>query len=427
MWKTILHTISFLLLATIVGCGRSKTKDSEPIDQHNFIILLDLSDRLIKDGRGQVENDKKIIFEIWKQYREITKKKIYIKSRDIFQVVLADQDSSSLQENAQRDFQDSLVLDLSMGKLHAGNKKKIVGFESKLKSQLNDLYSQASRYTNPDDYRGGDIWKFFNEDLSYRLKKGYKNHVYIITDGYLFVKEQRKEIADAFPPVNYILNGGDLNICMLEIAPKIKTDHEFDRLKSVWSNWYMSMGIKEMCFLKRNNLSFIEDEIFDFLNSMDRKDYAIKKSDNIKKKELALQKNDKQVVPVKIKSDSKFSSGSNGQVNKLLTTSSNRQKREVQQQVKTHVKKSNLTNQIVPKSDAEFLAYYITSGIYDNIENSKESNLSRIKNILEYSFPSKESENFILLCSCKSKLKSQLSAQNMLSEELKNKLNTRCP
>ncbi len=424
MRKTILHKILLILLLTFVGCGTSKKKDLEILEQHNFIILLDLSDRLIKDGADQLENDKKIIIEIWKQYREISKSKIYIKSRDIFQVVIADQDSSSYSTSYKMSIQDSLGLNLSIGKLHAANKKKIVNFESNLASQLDELYSKASKYTNPDDYQGADIWKFFNEDISYRLKKGCKNHIYIITDGYLFVKKQRKEIADSFPMVNFKKNDFDLDVCMLEITPKIKTDNEFYRLKSVWSNWYFSMGIKEICFLKRNNLSLIKEEMFDFLNSSEREEFIIK---NVKINDLYDEKNSQSTQFKSNKNSGKLTTVSNALVKNRFKENSGYNKQLVPNQIKTSKVKKESSSPLTSISDSEFLDFYITKGIYEVGDKAKSIYLLRIKNILENSFPTKESESFVLLCSCKSRLKSQLYANNMLSEELKHKLDTRCP
>jgi hypothetical protein len=412
--------LSTLVGCSPVSCSPGKRKNLETRDHHNFIILLDLSDRLIKDKREQIEADKKIIFEIWKHYREISGLN-YRESRDIFQVFLSEQDSSSINIYSQRAFQDSLTIDLSTVRRHRSNKKKIKCFESKLVSHLDDLYSQASKSNHLDDYRGADIWKFFNDDLSGRLEKGYKNHVFILTDGYQYVKNKITEDSNVFPRVKLShVNGISVDVCMLEISPKSIPVNEYYRLKSVWSNWFLSMGLKEMCFLKRNNLSQISKKISDFLDSQDRSDFRLKKTDVSKIKGLQEEMISPQILAETTLDKHKFPI-----VSKKTNTKSSSKKPSIQIRIVKDNKVTSVKKDF--KTDAEFLDYFLTTGIYNPDQNSQTKNLQRVKNILEASFPSKASESHILLSSCKSKIKNLLESKNLLSEDLRSKFNSKCP
>jgi hypothetical protein len=274
---------------------------------------------------------------------------------------------------------------------------------------LDDLYSQASKSNHLDDYRGADIWKFFNDDLSGRLEKGYKNHVFILTDGYQYVKNKITEDSNVFPRVKLShVNGIAVDVCMLEISPKSIPVNEYYRLKSVWSNWFLSMRLKEMCFLKRNNLSQISKKISDFLDSQDRSDFILKKTDVSKIKGLQEEMISQRISAVK--------------------NSKNNSKTQIAQYEKKSINdKKESSDQTDFKSDEAFLNYFVSTGIYDSRQNLQDKNLSRVKTILEASFPSKGSESYILLCSCKSKIKNLLESNNLLSEHLKSKFNSKCP
>jgi hypothetical protein len=356
--------------------------------------LLDLSDRIILSP-GQINRDKELINIIWGNFRELTRKQLFLNSRDVFQIIVADQENSSLDEVSRQEFQDSLYIDLSRfktneKKIHALNKKKIDRFGKKLKSRLDLLYKNSSTYNHPSLYNGADIFKFFEEDLGKRLIKGYKNHVFILTDGYLFVKDLSKELSDSFPNSDFKVNEFDLNVCMLEIAPKDKLHGEFKKRKIVWGKWFSTMGIKEMCFTKKSdNLKLNETKISDFLFSKDREEFKI----ILNEKKNGSSIND--ATPKKKKNS----------LTPVLST----------------------LDPLADLSDDDFVNEFLTKEIYDDNSSFSLDRLKRLSEILINNFPNKLNPNYILACSCKSKILVALDSKSIDNSELYSILNKRCP
>ena len=72
-----------VMLFLAVGCKLPSPdkKKSEVRVNHNYIILLDLSDRLIVQ-QNQPERDKEIIRDLYSLFEEKVRKELYIKSGD---------------------------------------------------------------------------------------------------------------------------------------------------------------------------------------------------------------------------------------------------------------------------------------------------------------------------------------------------------
>src|SRR5690349_20556066 len=88
------------LAVTTVSCNLPAPDKKEPVvrTKHNYIILLDLSDRLIVQ-ENQPERDKQIIQYLYTAFEEKVKKDLYIKSRDEFKVVIAPQLGADLRRD----------------------------------------------------------------------------------------------------------------------------------------------------------------------------------------------------------------------------------------------------------------------------------------------------------------------------------------
>src|SRR5690349_8763181 len=95
-----------LVLLFLAGCQlpAPEKKKNELSTKHNYIILLDLSDRLIVQ-EDQPERDKEIIRKVYTLFEEKVKSELYIKSRDEIRVVIAPQSGSDLNTD---DFEDRL-------------------------------------------------------------------------------------------------------------------------------------------------------------------------------------------------------------------------------------------------------------------------------------------------------------------------------
>ena len=99
-----------VMLFLAIGCKlpAPDKKKSDAKVNHNYIILLDLSDRLIVQ-QNQPERDKEIIRDLYALFEEKVKKGLYIKSGDQIKVVMAPQLGASIRRDV---FEDRLYVNM---------------------------------------------------------------------------------------------------------------------------------------------------------------------------------------------------------------------------------------------------------------------------------------------------------------------------
>lgn len=223
--------------------------------KHNYIILLDLSDRLIIQSE-QSERDIDIIKSIYNIFEDRVRKNLFIKSRDEIKVVIAPQKGSDLETHI---FEDRLFI-----KMENINNMKRRGEEAKRKedffANLDTLYKKAKFSDTPDDYYGADIWKYFYEDLKGDYSKDTltTNFLFILTDGYPIVGKDRSKlqpIKNQFP---------DLKVVLVEAAPREK-DMEWDSIIETWTEWFSEIGINDYTLIKRKAITKEKDAIKDLI------------------------------------------------------------------------------------------------------------------------------------------------------------------
>ncbi|HOO09601.1 MAG TPA: hypothetical protein PKW06_06655 [Cyclobacteriaceae bacterium] len=255
--KSLILTI--VLAATVAACklpGPDK-KAQAPRIQHNYIVLLDLSDRLIVQD-NQPERDKALIRDIYSLFEEKVKSGLYIKSGDEIKVVMAPQRGAGLSRD---EFEDRLYVNMN-------NIKKVYrrARESERRknfyANLDTLYRHAVFSAKPEDYYGADIWKYFHEDLrvDYVDDDHTRNFLFILTDGYPVVGHNQNkllQVKNEFP---------DLHIVLLEASPREK-DLEWDRVVALWQQWFESMGVKDYTIIKRGSLTKEMEQVRDVVQS----------------------------------------------------------------------------------------------------------------------------------------------------------------
>ena len=256
--RTFVHLIIAILIFH-VGCNmpNPKNKKRKMSVKHNYIVLLDLSDRLIVQ-ENQPERDKKIIKELYNIYEQRVKQNMYIKSRDEIKVVIAPQRGSQLETE---DFEDALYVNMDNIK-NIYRKPKEDSRRSAFYGNIDTLYEKAVFSKNPERYHGADIWKYFYEDLriDYASDTLSENYLFILTDGYPIVgKTQVKlqEVKDKFP---------DLHIVLIEASPR-EQDLEWDRIMGIWEEWFNEIGVKKYSLIKRGALTKEIEQIKDVLQS----------------------------------------------------------------------------------------------------------------------------------------------------------------
>jgi hypothetical protein len=253
-------TISLLAVALIVtSCNlpAPEKKVAKLRTKHNYIVLLDLSDRLIVQP-NQPQRDKQIIKSLYSTFETKVKKDLYIKSRDEFRVVIAPQMGSGLRRD---DFEDRLYVNMNninnvYRKLNEQERRE------QFEANLDTLYNRAVFSSVPEQYHGADIWKYFHEDLKVDYSKDTltENYLVIVTDGYPIVGHNRNkllEVKNEFP---------NLKIALIEAAPREK-DLEWDRMMGTWQEWFDGMGVKEYTLIKRGSITKELEQVKEVVNA----------------------------------------------------------------------------------------------------------------------------------------------------------------
>ena len=256
--KVISYSVIIALIFQM-GCNmpNPKNKVRKMSVKHNYIVLLDLSDRLIVQ-EGQPERDKEIIKELYSLYEDRVKKNMYIKSRDEIKVVIAPQKGSQLKTE---EFEDELYVNMDNIK-NVYRKPKEQSRRNAFCGNIDTLYEKAVFSKNPESYHGADIWKYFYEDLrvDYASDTLSENYLFILTDGYPIVgKTQVKlqEVKDKFP---------DLHIILIEASPR-EQDMEWDRIMTVWEEWFDKIGVKKYTLIKRGAITKEIEQIKEVLQA----------------------------------------------------------------------------------------------------------------------------------------------------------------
>jgi hypothetical protein len=248
----------FLSLIIINGCNLPQPKEKKLNVKHNYIVLLDLSDRLIVQA-NQPERDKEIIKGLYSIFESRVKRNLYIKSRDEIKVVMAPQRGSNVNRE---EFEDRLYVNMDKIK-NIYRKPKEKERRNEFYANIDSLYKQAVFSKAPESYDGADIWKYFYEDLSvdYVSDTLTENFLFILTDGYPIVgKTQVKlqQVKDQFP---------DLHIVLIEAAPR-EEDMEWDRIMTVWEDWFGKIGVDNYTLIKRGAITKEMEQISEIVQNI---------------------------------------------------------------------------------------------------------------------------------------------------------------
>lgn len=255
--------IAFLVIAGIcivsllTTCTDSRTNDSEgestiveklPL---NISVYLDLSDRLTRDlTPTQAERDTAIVNHLVDIFIEDCINDKIINSSNHFQIFFYPSPNNSQIAQLARG------LNLDMSKCDIKNKKKeLMEMKQRFQNNLSQIYSDA---LDQQKWVGSDIWGFFSNKEVDKLciRKGYRNILVILTDGYLYHTNNKVKDGNAY---SYILpqtlaadnsslivkrdNLSNLEVLMLEVNPYAPTQH--DKLISVLEDWFKSMGVEK--------------------------------------------------------------------------------------------------------------------------------------------------------------------------------------
>ena len=265
-----------LVTVFICSCGGSGTSDPAKEDKKpktinlNISILLDLSDRIdtVKYSNPGMEfyrRDVGYLKSVAKTFSDITRNKRSKKLNDKIQLYFDPEPMSSE------------INELSNKlKFHINSENGVLEYIDNISNEYAtnglSIYKQALK---DNSYIGSDTWGFFkNKVKDYCVKKDYKNILVILTDGYVYYKNNLliegnlstyitpqtirnkklnqsnwKEIIETkkhgFIPLDLDLS--NLEVLVLGINP-VKNDnnkYDYDVLEKYWSDWIYGMGVKK--------------------------------------------------------------------------------------------------------------------------------------------------------------------------------------
>jgi len=264
-----------VILVALMSCKNEQSQVVNKVEKPvNYIVLLDLSDRLLSPG--QTIRDIEIILSVFDQYNTQVRKNLVINSHDKFQIFIAPQ--KGIIYNAQK-FEDDLFID--MGSLNAGSKiNTLVEFGNNLSSKLKELYERAYMGNKTSDYPGAAIWQFFNENLEYLSESKYENYLIVLTDGYFDLEDYGRQlpVGNRYPTTSFLTsargnvswseilekddmgllpvkkNFKDLKVFVSELSPKYDFQYESDMLIYVWTKWCMEMNTASIDIIPKSSL-----------------------------------------------------------------------------------------------------------------------------------------------------------------------------
>jgi len=248
--------------------NNSSAKSNSQLEQLNITVLLDLSDRVVKEGTPtQSEKDLAIINTLVTAFKENNKKRGAFLAKGKFKILFSPAPSNS---NV-----NTLASNLSVDFSKMDNKQKKDAFdnmESNFSTSLGEIYSQtiASK-----DWSGSDIWRFFKfdaKDFSIDQSSDYRNILFIVTDGYIYHDNSKKKNGNRssyltgpllqsaglrnkdwkskfesgdYGLIAHAVDYSDLEIVVLEVNPNSSNMEDEDLIRAYLDKWFTEMNVSK--------------------------------------------------------------------------------------------------------------------------------------------------------------------------------------
>lgn len=274
----IIITVAYAILLTSCGGNTSKGDQEKPQDHAderpfeggvtpkedqekplNISIYLDLSDRIERDlTPSQLYRDTALINMIIDKFIKQCVDDHIIKTKHRIKIFFYPTPKNpGIVEWASN-------MEVDMGALKPADKKVVLNaMKDQFDEALSHIYSETLANKN---WVGSDIWGFFSDKRVDELciKDGYRNILVILTDGYIYDVNNKRQEGKAYSyvlPQTLSVEGssliskrkglGDLDVLMLEVNPYVQSQK--DKLLSVLQNWFNSMEI--------GNLKIVETDL----------------------------------------------------------------------------------------------------------------------------------------------------------------------
>jgi hypothetical protein len=287
--------IQLLLLFVLFGsCNEIRDavaearKDGSPLPKDNYIVLLDMSDRLLNNNMQQGAKDIAVMKTVMGSFQAKIDEKdpthLYYGVKDKMKVLLSPQKSTPVEL-----YEKVGDYRLDLESVEADEKTALVkNVSEKLDKDLPDLYKKAVFSNDANKYSGADIWKYFSEDLEDDISSDAANTLFIVTDGYMNFENTagRQSKKNRYSSCQQIINqlrgnadwsakfeDGDygllpvgkkfknLKVVLLEVNPNSEWSAEYSLLTKIWSKWFEEMGITDYHFIKSENINEVKESM----------------------------------------------------------------------------------------------------------------------------------------------------------------------
>ena len=289
--------IAFISLLAL-GCNEFQQAVKEakneipPPPKNNYIVLLDLSDRILANNQQQVAKDLTVVRNIYGLFKSNLNKKdpshLYYGLNDKLKILIAPQKTTP-----GKLYEESGLLRVDIAAEQPEKKAKLVKeSEKNFNTILPEVYKQALVSKHSSGYTGADIWKYFNEDLTDDLDTNADNTLFILTDGYMdFEKSEDRPSMNnrytscaqiinhlkTFPDWNTKFEKGDfglmpvtkkfphLKVVLLQLNPSQDWAGEYPLLTKIWGKWFKEMNIDTFSFIKNDNIGEVMESMERFM------------------------------------------------------------------------------------------------------------------------------------------------------------------
>lgn len=185
--KNIIYPIVYFVFSlSFFSCG--KDENIPPKKPSNFIVILDLSDRILVSQ--QLDKDIYLIEKYFNAFEKRVRQNLILTSKDRFTVKILPQKNSTLNIEY---YEDLLQIYLDEKDVKDKN-KSLLALSNSLSKTLQSLKKDAQFSSLSKDYFGVDIWAYLHDNGKTLSKSKFENKILILTDGYFDFENQEHVI-----------------------------------------------------------------------------------------------------------------------------------------------------------------------------------------------------------------------------------------
>ncbi len=292
--------IRFLVIVCLLlfGCQSDNPEvetSSQPI---NIIVILDVSDRLLKEKlpgqERQVEKDKKIAKGIVNQYESFAKKAYYVGNRHRLTFVVPKQPGVT------KLIPQETLEELKLWPTNEDRARGAPRFRE-MRDKLNETIDSLYQFVDDrQKFTGSDIWGWFKVSAEEYLQPDALNYIICVSDGYLYLNNifvpllpkkgnqtavilhsvvekfsrdpnwKTEFVRDGYGllPIDNDFTEYNVKFLMVEVGLPVLRVKDLPILKAYWIPWLQEMGISDTDFIHtQDDPQVVIEKIEDFLSS----------------------------------------------------------------------------------------------------------------------------------------------------------------